>query len=371
MSNTRLDLKAARTIFNIDAHASMDEIKKKYKELAKTFHPDRNHASNATEKFQSIQNAYDLLLATKNKDPHFSSSNNSDQQNDVINKQNQKEKLSKNINQKLKIAVERNALGDVRKLLQAGANPNSGWGFYSSPLQHAITHGFFDVATLLLQKGANPDSLAYRDVSYRFTSEYTILHWICIHGIENNILDTDMVKLLLQFGANPNAQNGSSSILKDIASTHQWASLDNRRKQLEIIHLLLQFGADLNAKNKSGMTPLECGIYNPDPLTAQLFRSLSIKQAATSWLALLQAVRLLGVANSISSHLLQHINSFLPVPFSKEQQAKEKTFFNNIVDKNNQILLARKNGFFSPQSNQPNNNNKNNYSVNSKLKMKR
>jgi molecular chaperone DnaJ len=41
--------------------ASQNEIKKKYYQLAKEFHPDTNKDPNAKEKFIEIQNAYDIL----------------------------------------------------------------------------------------------------------------------------------------------------------------------------------------------------------------------------------------------------------------------------------------------------------------------
>lgn len=41
------------------------EIKKAYRKLANKYHPDRNDSSEAKEKFQSIQEAYDVLSDPK------------------------------------------------------------------------------------------------------------------------------------------------------------------------------------------------------------------------------------------------------------------------------------------------------------------
>src|SRR5690348_5928097 len=42
--------------------ASADEIKKAYRKLAATYHPDRNPGdASAEEKFKEVQNAYDVL----------------------------------------------------------------------------------------------------------------------------------------------------------------------------------------------------------------------------------------------------------------------------------------------------------------------
>ena len=41
------------------------EIQKAYRKLANKYHPDRNDSSEAKEKFQSIQEAYDVLSDPK------------------------------------------------------------------------------------------------------------------------------------------------------------------------------------------------------------------------------------------------------------------------------------------------------------------
>uniref|UniRef100_A0A0N4ZC39 DnaJ homolog subfamily C member 16 n=1 Tax=Parastrongyloides trichosuri TaxID=131310 RepID=A0A0N4ZC39_PARTI len=48
-------------ILGISSSASTKEIKKAYKSLAKLWHPDKNSASDATEKFMAIQRAYEIL----------------------------------------------------------------------------------------------------------------------------------------------------------------------------------------------------------------------------------------------------------------------------------------------------------------------
>lgn len=48
-------------ILGIDKSASKTEIKKAYRKLAKEFHPDRNKAENAEQKFKEVQEAYEVL----------------------------------------------------------------------------------------------------------------------------------------------------------------------------------------------------------------------------------------------------------------------------------------------------------------------
>ena len=48
-------------ILNIRKDASPDEIKKAYRDLAKQYHPDKNRAPEAAEKFKMIKKAHEVL----------------------------------------------------------------------------------------------------------------------------------------------------------------------------------------------------------------------------------------------------------------------------------------------------------------------
>jgi curved DNA-binding protein CbpA len=52
-------------ILEIKPNASEIEIKKAYFRLAKIYHPDKNKSDNASEKFQRIQSAYEILINDK------------------------------------------------------------------------------------------------------------------------------------------------------------------------------------------------------------------------------------------------------------------------------------------------------------------
>jgi hypothetical protein len=67
MSNSReVDIKEAQKLFNVDSYTSTEEIRRIYKTLALKFHPDKNKASDANEKFQLINNAYEILIKSSN-----------------------------------------------------------------------------------------------------------------------------------------------------------------------------------------------------------------------------------------------------------------------------------------------------------------
>ena len=58
---------------NLPSGASLEEIKKAYHKLALKFHPDKNKARSAEEKFKQINEAYEYLCglseASRNKPP--------------------------------------------------------------------------------------------------------------------------------------------------------------------------------------------------------------------------------------------------------------------------------------------------------------
>jgi DnaJ like chaperone protein len=63
----QMDTKSAYTILEIDASATDDQVKKAYRKMAIKFHPDKvaslgeSHVKAATEKFQKVQEAYELI----------------------------------------------------------------------------------------------------------------------------------------------------------------------------------------------------------------------------------------------------------------------------------------------------------------------
>lgn len=57
-------------ILGVGKSASVDEIKKAYRKLALEWHPDRNKAANANEKFKEINEAYAVLSDTKKKETY-------------------------------------------------------------------------------------------------------------------------------------------------------------------------------------------------------------------------------------------------------------------------------------------------------------
>ena len=62
----------ASKILEVDSNASLDEIKKAYRKMAKKYHPDKLRGQDpamikgAEEKFREVQKAYETLMRQKN-----------------------------------------------------------------------------------------------------------------------------------------------------------------------------------------------------------------------------------------------------------------------------------------------------------------
>ena len=57
-----MQIDQAASILKVPIHISIDELKKKYRELAIKYHPDRNINEDTTKQFIEIKEAYETLL---------------------------------------------------------------------------------------------------------------------------------------------------------------------------------------------------------------------------------------------------------------------------------------------------------------------
>lgn len=192
----------------------------------------------------------------------------------------------------LNIACDNRNHTIIQKLLQRGADPNEHHGRYGETALHrAALHGYDEIIPMLLQAGAELDSMDYEkktvfNYAVRFQNISTVsllltlgasiqdadLHVACSKG------NAEIVALLLDHNQKLNIDNAlfaaleNSQILKllldrgankEVVCTAKkwkgWRPLHFAafRGCLESVRCLVERGADLQAKEAIGKTPLE------------------------------------------------------------------------------------------------------------------
>lgn len=140
--------------------------------------------------------------------------------------------------------VSETALEQMKILLKNGGDANVSGKDGATPLHlTAINLGNGSKLTgMLLERGGNPNLT--ENVMKR-----TALH-LAIQKNENDQKLLDVVKLLLENGANPNAgdKQGSTPV--------HYVVKDNRSNSLNVLKLLLEHGGNILHKNNEGITPV-------------------------------------------------------------------------------------------------------------------
>ena len=175
----------------------------------------------------------------------------------------------------LHYAAENGDIEIVDILLKYGANINIVNSYNITPLHYAIKNNHFNVVKLLIENGADIEI----DGDEYSTPLCTACGSIgeCNLEIAKYLLDKgskineslhhssifehfEIVKLLIQYGADINAQSYRGTPL------HCACSVGN----FEIVKLLIENGADINAKDLDGKTPLYSS-SNPDEEIVKYF----------------------------------------------------------------------------------------------------
>jgi ankyrin repeat protein len=176
----------------------------------------------------------------------------------------------------LMYAARQGAIDAARALADAGADLNLTDPNGTSALVEAIINAHFDVAAVLVERGADPDAAEVTGMAalYAAVDMHTLAETV---GRPNpkprDTLDSlDIVKMLLGYGANPNAllkspildrvhnDGNSDAALGDGATALMRAA---KQTDVAVIKLLLDGGADVNLATKKGMTPLMFAASHP------------------------------------------------------------------------------------------------------------
>ncbi len=139
----------------------------------------------------------------------------------------------------LTAAVFCKSIGTIEFLLESGANPNGALTDGRTPLYLSISEGLpYDAVELLLKYGANTE----------LGTEY---HTPLSLAVSRS--GTDVISLLIDYGANYNYRDSSANTLLHKAAGR------NSQKTLEY---LINLGLDVNAKNATGQTSLHIAAEN-------------------------------------------------------------------------------------------------------------
>ena len=164
----------------------------------------------------------------------------------------------------LHFAVREGDLDAVKVLVEAGADVNQVSEFGWTPLLTATQNRYYRIGKFLLENGANPNIANEGGWNPLYIATDN-------RNIEGGDYPTrkpdmphlDFISLLLENGANPNLRMASSTETRTIF-THQWLREEGatpflraaQSSDLELMKLLLQYGADPNINTSVGVTPL-------------------------------------------------------------------------------------------------------------------
>jgi ankyrin repeat protein len=169
----------------------------------------------------------------------------------------------------LHFAAREGHVGAARALLESGADVNQrNAGDKSTPLITAIVNGHYDLAKLLIEKGADPnlandDGLAplYATVDMQFAP----VIWQPNPPTEQeHVSHVELMKLLLDRGADPNARLGKKLWFRPSDHDDMWTGTAGTTAfwrasfatDVEAMKLLVTRGADPNIPSLEGVTPL-------------------------------------------------------------------------------------------------------------------
>ena len=161
----------------------------------------------------------------------------------------------------LLLAARENAVESARVLLAAGANVNDTAPTGASALVIAAHSGRGNVAALLLEHRALPDTHG---------AGYTALHTAVLRD------DIGLVRGLLANGANPNVRLTKGTPVKYLSQEYALSStlkgatpfwLAAKYVEAEMMRVLAGAGADIELPIQSGTTPLMAAIDNPSFLS--------------------------------------------------------------------------------------------------------
>ena len=150
-------------VLGVSRNASIDEIKRAYKELSRKYHPD-SYAGNplsslAEEKFKQVQEAYDAIMKEKNGDFNYTDNyNNSGYYNGESGEMAEVYNL-----------LGRRAYSQALSLLDSMPNRNAKWYYYSAIAQVGLGNNLRGMEYARMAVSMEPNNIEYQNLVNRLS----------------------------------------------------------------------------------------------------------------------------------------------------------------------------------------------------------
>lgn len=150
-------------VLGVSRNASIDEIKRAYKELSRKYHPDsyvgNPLSSLAEEKFKQVQEAYDAIMKEKNGDFNYTDNyKNSGYYNGESGEMAEVYNL-----------LGRRAYSQALSLLDSMPNRNAKWYYYSAIAQVGLGNNLRGMEYARMAVSMEPNNIEYQNLVNRLS----------------------------------------------------------------------------------------------------------------------------------------------------------------------------------------------------------
>lgn len=150
-------------VLGVSRNASIDEIKKAYKELSRKYHPDsyvgNPLSSLAEEKFKQVQEAYDAIMKEKNGDYNYAGNYNNKGYNN-----SESGEMAEVYN-----LLGRRAYSQALSLLDSMPNRNAKWYYYSAIAQVGLGNNLRGMEYARMAVSMEPNNIEYQNLVNRLS----------------------------------------------------------------------------------------------------------------------------------------------------------------------------------------------------------